>query len=355
MICPQCRNTVQEDILYCAFCGHPLERPEAAVTPEFLPATEPEPLPVMAPPETTPGLPLSAPVPQPFFPPASFPPAPYPAYTTVSPVVYPPDFPKTTVRRLTHTRTFKAGLIFTVLSFLFTLALVILTVAAGPSLLRSNFFDFTQSYDSLYALIAYSCTLATSLVLIVALVRLSHSHKSPDLPLVKALGLLTVVPIVACVGSIFSNAVRIFLVDFPVLYSTLFDPYAQNIEWAYWPIAVLVILVTAAILIPLYCLAFSGFRNIRDAVKTGIPNAKFSAFIAVMLFIFAFSSILTVGTDLLSYFGENLLNFTGLYTRYYGIVDLISPFNALFSALSSLLLGLTLRRYINCTKKGILP
>ena len=314
--------------------------------------------------ETVPVAPLPEIMPgQPFSPPASPPPVPYaaappyPLYTLAPPVVYSPDFPKTLVRRLTRTHTFRAGLIFVILSFLFNLVRVVLTVAAEPSLLRTDYFlNFTQSHDSMYLLISNSGALLVSLVLIVALIRLSGSHKAADLPLFKALGLLTAVPIVACVGTFFSSFASILLVDLPSLHSTIFSlPDFQASPWAYWLIAVLAVLLLAAIFIPLYYFAFAGFRNIRDAVKTGIPSARFCTFIVVILFILAFSALSSPIASLLGYFGEELLNFAGLYTYHYGILDFVSMAQTFLSGLSSLFLGITLSRYVSCTKKGILP
>ena len=348
-MCPQCKAIVSEENLYCASCGYSLGCPEVVVIPNLMSIVNQETVPVAAPSGTTPG--------QSFFPPAS-PPAPYtaaPAYSLAPPVVYPPDFPKTLVRRLTRTHTFRAGLVFLVLSFLFVLAQVLLIVTTKPSLFQRDFPDFTQSQNNLLMLISNSYFLLISLFLIVVLVRLSGSYKAADRPLVKSLSLLTSVPIVACVGFLFSYFAGILLVFFPYFRTMFLNEYSQNAELTYWSTVGIIVLLAAAIAILLYCFAFFGFRNIRNAVKTGIPSAKYVSFIAVMLFFLGLFSVWTFVTSLLPYFGQNPLYSDGFAPDSFRIICFILLLRPLFLVLSSLLMGITLSRYARCTKKGILP
>ena len=357
MICKSCQKAIDESHAYCIYCGVP--QATNAQTQE---------------------IPTSGTVPYPpFYPvvPTMAPPVMYQPVMSYYPPrpVYPPDFIPQTVKRLAKSILYTLGLTFLGLSFLCSLALLILQVAWGQPAIQSMMGPYEFSYEfsllppaqsmgfSVASYVACALTMIVSFLMLISLFKIFVAARKPERSLVGGARLLRTTAILSCITAVISRFVTAALENVPGNYYDEFDDFTIPVSFfsptgampsavldgSFWISTIFSALFSSVVIVLLYSFAIAAISNFHQSVKGGMPNARGSIYLAVLLFIGA------AGAAFSTTFSEPFLfGFEGG-----GVAEMlvlsIGTLEGLLSGVAMLMFGLLICKYNSSVHSGILP
>ena len=322
MICNHCNQTIDDTVSYCTYCGaaQKLETP----------------IPVVHPPEMPPVMMYPMP------------------YSLPRPLYYPPKFVTSLIKRLARSPLFSLSILFTLVSTLCAAAGTILDVTMKRTLFDLGTFDFRRIFEAgatggsypWLTLVVNSALLFLSFLFIVSLLKMSLAARKPDASLVGGVRLLhsTVIVnfILVCVSASLSTFSTFQRMDsLPGQYTTSSGAFSKNAL----AVSSLIFGMFLGLLMVsiLYGFIIAGFSNIKKSVETGVPNARFVRYVAVMLFIGAGATPISILSQALS------------LTEASAVVSLLAMVKAVLSGIVSLFMGILLCRYSTAVRTGALP
>ncbi len=366
MICNSCQHPIDERFSFCTFCGEPVTpvpnttAPAPSIPLPVQPAapitqpTDPVPAPPVAPPPPMMGTVYPPPV----------------QYLPCQPApMYSPDFVSQTLRRLGKSGIFKAAFILLCLHFLCCLCNSVLPFLTG--------FDFAQilpgmySNDPMFSSMFHSpefsllmhivsgLSLVAPFLLMVSFLKLSSAARDPGGSFAGGTSMLHISSIVSCIVTIVS--VTISMVGSFYIVERLFSDYT-GYGYGAEPLALLSasdmdsVMTTAYIIVGIIMFFFlliyvlinafgiAGLRNIKRSARTGIPNARYCTYLAVVLFISAGFIALSLLSSLSTGLGNGFTPYT-----------LLGNISSLISGVLNLLFGILLCKYSSTVRTGILP